>query len=117
MNLYILLDDEEPETIADKLMAKIDGWLQESELDIQPVDVRPENSSEWQQGVRFECKRKVGLKQPLEFLFMLAKKIEREFVIGFYDKESGNKEDVCYFGYEEGRPDIDEVGLYLGLKR
>jgi len=117
MNLYILIDDDEPETVADQLMAKIDTWLQETDLDIQSVDVRPDNSSEWQQGMQLKCKRKAELKQPLEFLFKLAKKMEREFVIGFYDNESGNREVVCYFGYEEGRPDLDEVGLYLGLKR
>jgi len=117
MNLYVLLDHDEPQALADDLMAHINNWLRDSELDAKALDIRSENSNEWQLGVQFECQRKMVLKQPLDFLFKLAKKMECEFVIGCYDKASGNREDVCYFGYEEGRPDMDEVGIYLGLKR
>lgn len=117
MKLYFLLDDEEPEAVADKLVAALGDWLATTPLELTVVDERPDDVTQWQIGLQFDCKRKAMLKQPLEFLFKWAKKMEREFVIGFYDKESGNNEDVCYFGYEEGCPALDEVGLYLGLKR
>lgn len=117
MRLYILLDDESPEEVADKLMKAISGWLEEADLDAQAVDIREGEFDDWQLGIVLETKRTSGLKKPLEFLYKQAKKMEREFVIGFYDKESGEREDVCYFGCEEGRPDVDEVALYLGLSR
>ena len=116
MKIYFLLDDEEPSSVADQLMTAIDAWLKTEQLAIEVIDDRPEDSSEWLLGLQFECKRKAIMKQPLEFLFKLAKKMEREFVIGIYDK-SGARENVCYFGYEEGCPDINEVAMYLGLKR
>lgn len=118
MKLYILLDgladDENPTTVADKLQAAINLWLASEELEITPVDERPESKEDWQVGVQFQCQRKAALKAPLDFLFKWAKKAEREFVIGFYDKRSGEREDVCYFGFEEGKPDISEVAMYLG---
>ena len=115
MNLYILLDDEAPQEVADKLMTAINAWLEETEIAAQPVDVRDGEGADWLLGIQLEIKRKAGLKRPLEFLYQQAEKMEREFVIGLYDKETGDRENVCYFGYEEGRPDPDEVALYLGL--
>jgi len=115
MKLYFLLDDEEPEAVADKLVAALGDWLASTQLELTVVDERPDDVAQWQVGLQFECKRKAALKQPMEFLFTWAKKAEREFVIGSYDKKSGAREDVCYFGYEEGRPDLNEVAMYLGL--
>lgn len=116
MKVYFLLDDEEPSLVADKLMEAIGVWLKGEESFVQAIDNRPEEMAAWELGIQLECKRKAHMKQPLDFLFKLAKKMEREFVIGLYDKQ-GARENVCYFGYEEGCPDIDEVAMYLGLKR
>jgi len=121
MKLYFLLDglvdDEKPATTADKVVATLSEWLKSSKLGMTLVDERPEEVEEWQVGLQFDCERKAVLKAPLEFLFQWAKKAEQEFVIGFYDKKSGSREDVCYFGHEEGRPDISEVAMYLGLNK
>lgn len=121
MKLYILLeslvDDEKPETVADKLVSALTDWLANSNAEISLINERPQDVDEWQIGLRFDCQRKAALKAPLEFLFQWAKKAEREFVIGFYDKQSRSREDVCYFGHEEGRPDMNEVSMYLGLKK
>lgn len=117
MKLYILLDDESPDEVADKLMQAISVWLAEGDIDAQAVDLREGDAEDWQLGINLEAKRKAALKQPLEFLYKQAKKMEREFVVGLYDKETGDREDVCYFGHEEGRPDLDEMALYLGLSR
>jgi len=121
MKLYFLLDslldDEKPETAADKLVAALTDWLVNSDSEISLINERPEDVDEWQVGLQFDCQRKAALKAPLEFLFQWAKKAEREFVIGFYDKQSSSREDVCYFGHEEGRPDINEIAMYLGLKK
>lgn len=116
MKVYFLLDDEEPESVANQLMVAINTWLEAEQLAIEVIDERPEDGSEWLLGLQFDCKRKAAMKQPLEFLFKWAKKAERVFVIGIYDK-SGSRENVCYFGYQEGCPDINEVAMYLGLKR
>lgn len=119
MKLYLLLDgladDENPVTIADKFQAAASSWLESEELEITLVDRRPDDVEKWQVGLQFNCKRKAELKAPLEFLFPWAKKEEREFVVGLYDKKRGGREDVCYFGFEEGKPDINEVAMYLGL--
>ncbi|MEZ5524801.1 MAG: hypothetical protein R3E62_07550 [Pseudomonadales bacterium] len=116
MKLYILLDDESPEEVADKLVQAMTKWFVDAELAGEIVDVREGDVEDWTVGLNLEIGRKAGLRKPLEFLYKQAKKMEREFVIGLYGK-TGNREDICYFGFEEGRPDVDEVALYLGLNR
>lgn len=117
MKLYIFLDDESPDEVADKLVQAISVWLAESDVEVQVVDIREGGFENWLLGINLEAKRKASLKQPLEFFYKQAKKMEREFVVGLYDKETGDREDVCYFGHEEGRPDLDEMALYLDLTR
>jgi len=40
------------------------------------IDNRPEDMAAWELGIQLECKRKAHMKQPLDFLFKLAKKME-----------------------------------------
>ena len=116
MKIYFLLDDEEPSSVADQLMEAIAVWSKAEESHVEMIDKRPEDMAAWELGIQLECKRKIHMQPSLDFLFKLAKKMEREFVIGLYDKR-GARENICYFGHEEGCPDIDEVAMYLGLKR
>ena len=59
-------------------------------------------------------KKNQHLKDPLSFLHGVAKDHKVDFVVGFFE-ENGDSEDVCYFGHEEGKPDIVEIANYLGL--
>lgn len=60
-------------------------------------------------------KSKFKLKEPLNFLYKIAKTHKCEFIIAMLDSESGDLEEVCYFGFEEGRPDLFEIANYLSL--
>lgn len=66
-------------------------------------------------GLSLTLSRKQALKDPLNLLYRFAKEQQLEFVIAMRDPESNESEDVCYFGFEEGRPDVYEVANYLGL--
>ena len=66
-------------------------------------------------GVTITIDKKLQLKQPLNFLYGIAKKYKIDFVIGIVCGDTGKMEDVCYFGHEEGRPDMYEIAMYLGL--
>ena len=66
-------------------------------------------------GLGLKLKSKFKLKDPLNFLYTIAKEHKCEFVIAMLEDETGVAEDICYFGYEEGRPDLHEVANYLGL--
>ena len=43
----------------------------------------------------------------------MAKAYKCDFVVGYV--EQSEREDVCFFGHEEGRADAFEVACYLGL--
>ena len=66
-------------------------------------------------GIHLAVKRKAELKAPLSFFYTLAKQHKQEFVLGILDKSTGATEEVCYFGFEEGKPDAFEVSNYIGL--
>lgn len=89
--------------------------LQEADADQEDIaSATAQVFSEHELGIQIEVKKKQYLKEPLNFLYDLAKNEKCEFVIGFFE-EDGAREDVCYFGYEEGRPDLYEIANYVGL--
>ena len=66
-------------------------------------------------GIQFSVSSKFKLKDPLNFLYSLAKAHKCECAIAILDSESGDTEEVCFFGFEEGRPDLYEIANYLSL--
>ncbi len=97
----------------------ISDWISEQKLNIRPLpnqlhDKAIELLSE-KLGIHIHVKSKFKLKEPLNFLYSLAKTYRCEFVIAMVASDSGDTEEVCYFGHEEGRPDIFEIANYLSL--
>ncbi len=125
MKLYIQIDDQdELETAAVKaIRAEIATWLEATESMATPIGATEmaadgdEGEGEMQSplGIHLQVKRRAHLKAPFSFLYPLAKKHKSEFVVGIIDEKSGDQEEVCYFGFEEGKPDVYEISNYLGL--
>ena len=123
MHVYLEFDtkdlDEMPELVADELVQ----WQAERAEHVELIDNRSEiaatdagfSLSAWRLGLGLEIRDKKHLKEPLNFLYGLAKTYQLEVVVGIYHALSHSKEDICYFGFEEGRPDLFEIGCYLGL--
>ncbi|MES9861225.1 MAG: hypothetical protein ABW157_18010 [Candidatus Thiodiazotropha sp. LLP2] len=49
-------------------------------------------------------------------LIFESKEYKRDIVLGIVNKETDLREDICYFGNEEGKPDFYEISGYLGVK-
>jgi len=113
MHIYFYLAGDDLEQSAEPIAEAIAQWLEGNETTAQLVN---QQDDQMLVGLTLETGKKAILKEPLNFLYDLAKVHKQEFVVGMLD-EQGNREDVCYFGFEEGRPDINEIGEYLGLKR
>ncbi|WP_207062230.1 hypothetical protein [Motiliproteus sp. SC1-56] len=116
MQLFIYVDESEiePEVRAQRLApvaAALAAWSEEQGADYVPVD----EPHEPRLGLHMHVKRKGELKAPLAFLYGLAREHKLEWALGVIDEQSGEREEVCYFGLEEGRPDAFEVGNYVGL--
>jgi len=110
--MYLSIYCEGPE-LADcyeAMSAELQAWLQAGPGICQPVQ------AEDRLGICWEIKKSKQLKVPLNFLYDLAKQHKQEFVICQGDDSSSELEEVCYFGHEEGKPDIFEVACYLGLE-
>lgn len=115
MQLHISVDDtylEEDELTAlqQPIIDAITKWIGEKSY---AYTLSPEEHSKI--GMSLKVKSKFKLKDPLNFLFDLAKAHQCEFVISIIDEASKEAEDICYFGNEEGKPDMFEVANYLGL--
>jgi len=126
MQIYILLDTSnlidisELEVDLEKLLDDLKSWLKESDFAAEIVEENlPSDElsdpSEISAGIKFNISKRQRLKDPLNFIYSLAKSNKCEFSIAYYDKKSQAIEEVCYFGFEEGKPDLYEVATYLGL--
>jgi hypothetical protein len=116
MILHIYIDTSELET--DQLLAlsepvtnALADWVGEK----KHLDLLQLSDDEPKLGLRLQIKSKFKLKDPLNFLHQLAKTHKCEFAVAIYDTKTDSTEDVCYFGYEEGQPDLFEIANYLDL--
>ena len=108
MKVYLSLVKEEKDISATVLSA-INAWLGGGRdgIELLPADQDP--------GLLLIIKNKFDLKDPLNALYAVAKQEKCDFVVGYIEEQTNSKEDVCYFGHEEGRPDLHEIACYLGL--
>ena len=115
MDIYCLIDsydfDEDVTPNCEAIITAIENWLTESRSSATLIN----NMGEEQLGLSISTNRKLTLKKPIDFLYSLTEQWPLDFVIGFYNQ--GQNEDVCYFGKEEGQPDINEIANYLGLSK
>lgn len=117
MDIYISLESDDIDEVAAPVGEALAAWVETQERNYQ-VDyhcVEEAPLSEWLVGLRFSVKNKKHLKAPLTFLEGLAKTHKADFVVGIYDESTQGREDICYFGHEEGRPDMFEIASYLEL--
>ena len=121
MDLQIYIDNSSHsdivlEDISDSVFSALSEWIGAKERHAQLLDKKQENEpASWKLGMSLKVKSKYKLKDPLTFLYSLAQEHKCEFVIAEYDANSDSAEDVCFFGFEEGRPDLHEIANYLGL--
>lgn len=116
MKIFIHIDSPDPEEVAGPVATAITGWIEDCNCTAQLVNAQDEDSGELTLGLRIDTGKKAMLKKALDFLYGLAREQALDFAVGFID-DAGVAHKVCYFGNEEGRPDISEIGSYLGLRR
>jgi len=121
MDLHIYIDHSDLtdtclEDIAEAVLESISTWVGKKKQGTQVLNLKPEDDLDsWKLGLSVQVKSKFKLKDPLNFLYTLAKEHKCEFVIATFNTHSGESEEVCYFGFEEGRPDLFEIANYLEL--
>ncbi|MEH6650997.1 MAG: hypothetical protein V7707_13295 [Motiliproteus sp.] len=128
MDLFIYLDGTHVEPaqydkVSGPICESISAWVEQNPTNVVLVDSRSSEPDDEALatpelpvlGVHLKVKRKQELKAPLSFFYTLAKEHKQEFVLGILDKSTGATEAVCYFGFEEGKPDAFEVSNYIGL--
>ena len=120
MNVYMYVDasdlDEIDVSIADT-MAK---WAESSKLKCifvknQDLEGDELDLPSLELGLVLPINKSFDLKEPLNYLFKIAKTNQLNFVVGITDDNNESREDVCYFGCDEGKPDFFEIGTYLGV--
>ena len=124
MKLYIMLDCERLEEkqekqlrkSADEIAGLIKGFVEASpqpSLTSVLKYLYESDVLDWQLGVELTVSKSAQLKAILDFFNQLAKQFKQDFVLGIIDGES--REDICYFGFEEGQADRLMISQYLGI--
>lgn len=117
MKIFMHIDSPELDEIAPQVAAAISDWIKDCGCTAELIDSIDDESGDHTLGMRIDTGKKLILKKALDFLYGIAQECKIDFVVGFIDAETDEAEKVCYFGHDEGRPDIDEIGTYLGLRR
>ncbi len=63
--------------------------------------------------INAQVKKPNHLKPAVELFNTLAEQYQIDFVLGLI--ENDQKEEICYFGYEEGKGDTQTIAMYLGI--
>lgn len=119
MDLFIFAEHDELLDFANQLYDDIAKWA-EPKTTITPIyrtdgtEALPVADREADVGIEFSITKPEKLKGTLNALQQMAKTYKCDFVVGV--KEAGNYQNVCYFGHEEGRPDLYEISAYLGFE-
>lgn len=118
MKVYIYAESDELYAFADPLAAVIEEWARPKTnakvANRQQQDGTPcLTGREFEIGLDIETAKPEKLKDALNFLQQQAETYQCEFVVGLVEGDSYR--DVCFFGYEEGRPDVHEIANYLSV--
>ena len=121
MKIYIFVDGPEADDSAEPISQEITLWVEQREKKHPLITSVNKNDNDDALptivlGLELETTNKDDLKEPLNFLYRVAKNHQVEFVVGSIEQNSGKRTPICYFGHEEGRPDLFEIAHYVGLK-
>lgn len=115
MQIYCLFEADNPEEELtpnrEAIIKAFEAWQLESRSIARLIDQIDQQLL----GFDIDTVKKKTLIKPLEFFYLQAKEYQLDCVIGL--EEQGQREDICYFGFHEGKPDIHEIGQYLGLEK
>lgn len=106
MRVYVSLVQEEND-VSTAVRQAIKEWLGEAKAGVTLVD-----SALGEPGLEIQMATKQDLKNPLNALQSIASQHKCNFVVGSINARD-EREDVCYFGHDEGRPDLHEIACYL----
>ncbi|MES9899738.1 MAG: hypothetical protein ABW148_12025 [Sedimenticola sp.] len=122
MKIYIYVESADLEEIAEPMSEAIARWVKQSDDAATLVNDRHQPGEDetgevfWNLGINLEAKRRSDLKKALQFLYSQATEHKCEFVVGIAASNKGPAQDICFFGYEEGRPDAYEIANYMGFR-
>ena len=118
MNIYIYADSDELEDYAALLFSQITAWAEPKTNSTaifrgEGAQIPAITNRDIELGLDINLSKPEKLKEPLNFLYKLAQEHKCEIVVGLVEEQ--DYRDVCFFGFEEGRPDLFEIANYLSV--
>ena len=123
IDIYIYIDGSDLQDVEDGISESINHWLGETKFQAKLInyryprtpDLEPDDLEDWNLGVNVKLNSATQLKVIAEYLYLLAKQFKRDFVVGYVENDSGVTEDITFFGYECGKPKIQEICKFLDI--
>lgn len=118
MNLYMFAEHDELEEIQSALFDALTSYIEPKTTMtvVNRLDSDVKTKRVIELGIELSVSKTIKLKDPLNTLFGFAKTNGCDFVVGVIE-DDGRYQDICYFGAEEGRPDLYEIAHYIGLEK
>ncbi|HEY7771749.1 MAG TPA: hypothetical protein VIC26_01100 [Marinagarivorans sp.] len=113
MQIYIMVDQPDFGEREQAAIAAVTTWVEEHSPHATLVHTDAGEGAELELGIEMQIKAAKQLIPPLNDFYAFAKEYKCDFVVGLIDGDE--REDVCFFGHEEGKADAFEVGCYLGF--
>jgi len=124
-DIFIYIDGSDLEKIDQDISKEINDWLSSEKLNGRLVniphsktsDLKEDDYPDWDLGVNFNIDILPKLSKIMDDLYTLGCKYNRDFVIGYHDKDKNISEDISFFGIESGKPKTqDTLAILVGLR-
>ena len=124
--IYIYVDGSDLDDVGSSIVSDLNEWLLSNSVNARVInekfdktpDMGSDDYPDWNLGLNFDKAQDVckELELTIPFMSEIASKYRRDFVIGYYDKESNISEDIISFGYEcENNSILEIVEDFLGI--
>ena len=126
--IYIYVDGCDLDEFGDLMVLELQKWVSSNNINAKVIndkfektpDMEADDYPDWNLGINLDDTKKLNheISIIIPFLNEVALKYKRDFVLGYYDKETNITEDIEYFGYKSKKEAVDivnSISEFLGI--
>lgn len=121
VGIYIYIEGSDLDNIAKPIENELSLWLSKINFKASIInqkyertpDLKSDDLADWDFGLNFFLSEIDDLDNLVNYIFEIAIKYKRNFIIGYFLDKPKISEDISFFGFESGRLDVESVKQFL----